>query len=217
MKNTVIYITCFIFITYWSITLFFTFPENPINVKNLKVRQCFDNFFYQQWSFFAPPATFNDRLYFSYIYHDPITNNKKVRTFEALATITKEKREKAPFNKTQDVLDYIISGSVHDTQNNVKEIYDMINAQDKRTGATTPSDEKSKKVIEVIEKTESFSNLLNYAKIIAKNNRIPENNTECKITITNLAIPKFVNKNSLDKKEEQTIFSSHLHPLKLTK
>ncbi|CAA7392449.1 hypothetical protein [Chryseobacterium fistulae] len=217
MKNIVIYITFFIFITYWSITLFFTFPENPINVKNLKVRQCFDNFFYQQWSFFAPPATFNERLYFSYIYYDPITHNKKVRTFEALATITKEKRENAPFNKTQDVLDYIISGSVHDMQNNLKEIFDMINAQDKRTGKTTPSDEKSKKVIEVIEKTESFSNLFNYAKIIAKNNNIPENNAECKITLTNLAIPKFVNKNSLDKKEEQTIFSSHFHPLKLTK
>ncbi|CAA7386119.1 DUF5819 family protein [Chryseobacterium fistulae] len=217
MKNIAVFITFCLFIAYWSLTLFFTFPENPMNVRDLKYRQYFEAHFYQNWSFFAPPATFNERLYFSYIYNDPITNTKKVRTFETLVPITQEKKKKAPFNRKQDVLDYVICGSVHEVQNKIKEVYDIIKVEEKRNQKSSSIEEKNKKVIEEIEKTESFHNLQNYAKIVAEKNGIPKNDTQYKITITNIDIPKYVNKSSQTKREEKTVISSNLHPLKTTK
>lgn len=217
MKNIVTYIIFCFFVIYWSTTFFFTFPENPLNVKSIQLRRVFDSYFYQQWSFFAPPATFNERLYFSYFYHDPATKTQKIRTFEILDPITKEKRKHTPFNKPQDVLDYVISGSVTDIQNNLKEAYDMIKVEDKENKKVSNQEEKTKKVLGIIEKTESFYNLLNYAKVVAKNNNVPTNDTKYKIIITNVAIPKFLYKNTLNKKEENVILSSNFYSLKTAK
>lgn len=215
MKNSLIIITFLAFIIYWLITLFFNFPDNPINIDNLKSRQNFDTHLFQRWGFFAPPPTSNHRLYLSYFYNDD-DNPKiiKTRTFEVLQLITAEKRKRAPFNRKQDVLDYIISGSVHNIQTNIKQVSDVIRIQEKKNKKALTQQQKSKQIIETIEKTESFKNLSNYAKIVAKKNKIPFNNTLFKITITHIEIPKFVNKNSSNKREEQIILSSNTHTLK---
>lgn len=215
MKNILTLVTLLAFIMYWIVTLFFTFPNNPLSAKNFELKLFFDTHLSQRWDFFAPPPTSNDRLYFSYFYNDPITKLKKVRTFEVLEPIITEKRKKAPFNKKEDVMDYIVSGSVSEIQNSIKELYDTLEAQAKKNKFSYTVEDKNKRVIEMIERIESFTILSNYALLVAQNNQIPLQKTAFKITITNIAIPKFINKNASQKREEKIILSSNIHFLKL--
>ena len=69
------------FSAYWGATFFFTMPDNYLKIKALAYDKVFQSIFYQQWSFFAPPPTYNDFLYFEFA----DTLSGEVQTFEVLS------------------------------------------------------------------------------------------------------------------------------------
>lgn len=66
MKKISLYLAVFVFTFYWFITLTFVSPKNYITIKLYEEEQFFNTFFFQKWSFFAPPPKHNDRLYFEF-------------------------------------------------------------------------------------------------------------------------------------------------------
>ncbi len=193
--------TLVIFIFYWSSTILYNSPNNYVKIQFSGYLDFFGKFFEQRWNFFAPPPTHNNRLYYSFIHKE---NPKKVLAFEVFTALLERKRAKHPFNTTEDVLDYILSGSV----SNINEI--LVNGVkiSKAKNPEEPDEFHQKKTrenfLENAKNTPEYQTLRNYAKVIAKKNNVTIENYKVKITITLKEIPKFVNrhedqKNSVEK------------------
>ena len=81
LNKVLVLIAIAIFINYWCLTVLFSFPKSSIVVaENYKAYKKFQRLFYQKWIFFAPPPTYNLRLYYVYrnddkIYHIEIFEN----------------------------------------------------------------------------------------------------------------------------------------------
>lgn len=91
-----------------AVNIFFVLPDNDLNVRAYKLNQYFDMVFFQRWAFFAPPPKFNERLYLNFF----SINNRLIKRFEVLEEIAKSKQAAAPFNKPEEIIDYLVSNSV---------------------------------------------------------------------------------------------------------
>ncbi len=100
--------TIFFFLLYWIATILYVAPDNPIRNLFSKELKQFEIYCYQKWTFFAPPPTYNTKLYYTFC--SRITSERK--TFSALDIILSEKRAHTPFNTGEELLDYVLSGSV---------------------------------------------------------------------------------------------------------
>lgn len=96
------------FLSYWSATIFFTMPENYLQIKALPYGKVFHTIFYQQWSFFAPPPQHNERLYYEFVN----TEKQDTLLLEVLEPMQKKMREKFLSNDEESFIDYILSGSI---------------------------------------------------------------------------------------------------------
>ncbi len=108
MKRIIQTIVLLVFVSYWCVTLLYSSPESYIKIKAEPVLSKFEIFFYQKWTFFAPPADFNFRLYFEYLDKD----SSQLATYEVLKPIALQKQAKAPFNTNEQYVDYIVNSSV---------------------------------------------------------------------------------------------------------
>jgi NDP-sugar pyrophosphorylase family protein len=97
-----------VFTAYWMITLLYCSPENYVKIKSAGMLAKFESVFYQRWSFFAPPADFNFRLYFEYNDKDSM----RLSVYEILKPLARQKQLAAPFNAKEQFIDYIINSSV---------------------------------------------------------------------------------------------------------
>lgn len=97
-----------VFLFYWGITILYCGPDNYLKIQVDPILTSYEKVFYQKWSFFAPPADFNFRLYFEYLNKDSL----QVNIYEILKPIAVEKQRKAPFNSQEQFMDYIVNGSV---------------------------------------------------------------------------------------------------------
>ncbi len=96
------------FSAYWIITFLYCSPENYVRIKSDGILSKFESVFYQRWTFFAPPADFNFRLYFEYNDKDSL----RLNVYEILKPIARQKQSAAPFNSNEQFIDYIINSSV---------------------------------------------------------------------------------------------------------
>lgn len=204
-----IYISLFLlFCCYWLITIFFVAPSNPLNISADNGREIFNTHFFQRWSFFAPPPTYNQRVYI--VFKDKTTKSKDV--FEVIAPIVAAKHDKAPFNEYYQKIDYILASSLINIEGNVKLLHDVFGSKSMQSLFNGKDTSAKERIVYDIEKTSDFKTLMKYARKIAEENGINKEDVSCQIIITKVYIPQFVDR-KLQKGKEEISFSSH--PLNL--
>lgn len=198
MKNFILITSLFVFVLYWLITIFFQLPDNPLKVEFIKENMLFETFFYQKWSFFAPPPKHDDRLYYYF------RKGENIVSFEIIALLNKVKTEKAPFNSRENILDYILSNQMHAIEASLTDFYSKYNIKD------TENIEKFwLKFYEENKTSYNIRTLLNYARIVAQENNLKFNEYEVKIVITHIDIPKFKDRHIKNiEREEKTAFET---------
>jgi hypothetical protein len=181
-------------------------PQNPLNLNLQKGKDFFQANFYQRWAFFAPPPTYNQRLYF--IFKNNNTTN--IEVFEVLKPILIKKQNTAPFNFYYQTVDYILASSLINIDGNVRTLQQIFNYEKTKLSPNLqPQDSLlSQNIVSTVEKTTDFLTLCNYAKKIAINNGIEFKNSYYQIQISKINMPQFIDRNSRKGKEEIT-FSSH--------
>ncbi len=206
MKNVIYKIILILFCIYWTFTLFFIMPKNPLNLSVQKERDFFQANFFQRWSFFAPPPNYNQRVYF--VYKNKLTSKKDI--FEVIKPILDKKHSTAPFNFYYQTLDYILASSLINIEGNVRLLQDVLTHENfKATNNLKLSDSiVTQKIVSDIEKTTDFKTLAKYAKKIALENKIYILNCTYKIKISKKYIPQFIDRN-IDTGKEEISFSSH--------
>jgi hypothetical protein len=162
MKKIRIIIGVLIFIFYWIMTIIFTSPDNYIRIQLIQENEIFESLFFQKWVFFAPPPKHDDRIFFSF------TNSttQETLTFEAFEKISKLKSKNAPFNASEDIMDYIIGNSlsmVHNLQYDIQKRLEY----DPQIGVDSSGADISKNVNKaMIQSSSGFQTLVNYGKVI---------------------------------------------------
>lgn len=200
-----IYILPFaLFCCYWLATIFFVAPPNPLNISADHGREIFNTHFFQRWSFFAPPPTYNQRVYI--VFKSKSTKRKDV--FEIIAPIVNAKHHKAPFNEYYQKMDYILASSLINIEGNVKLLHDVFANKSMQLHLKGKDTSVKDRIVSDIEKTSDFRTLVKYAEKIAEENRINRTDVRCQIIITKVYIPQFVDRR-LQKGKEEISFSSH--------
>jgi hypothetical protein len=213
MRKSYFYIIIFIFSFYWVCTLIAVSPKNFIKINLYEQEQVFNALFYQKWGFFAPPPNYNDRLYFQF---ESKKDTTKLFLFEVMEDLQKRKSKKAPFNSSEDILDYILSSSLNNVTNGLITINNSIDYE-KEISDTILSDiyVNEKMMIEgkkYVQALPSFKTLKNYALFIAKKNNIDNiNDYYLTVQIIQLEMPKFADRleiQNFEKYESKLVFKS---------
>lgn len=186
MKLLISYAILISVLAYWLCTICFNLPDNYINLSLIKQSKNFNIFFSQNWSFFAPPPKANDKAYIIFFSKKDSTSV----SFEILESLNRAKQKKIPFNWNEDILDYIISNSIINISNQLVNISDT---KDYLTESKNPNADRitQKKINEQIQASYSFITLINYGKLIAKENSINVYNNYIQIKLSRLNIRKF--------------------------
>jgi hypothetical protein len=176
-----------IFSIYWATTIFFVLPDNYLKIKMLRAEKLFSTFFYQRWSFFAPPPTSNDRLYFEFLNQD----TQKVIVVEVLKDIQATRQKQYIFNDDLSVLDYILSNTINNIVDLHREgfnVYKSKYCKDDKDDSCYDSyvkQEDSKSY-----KRNEMNTLKNYAMIILERKGF-KNVDKFRVIATQIQIPKF--------------------------
>lgn len=193
------------FLLYGLITIIFVSPNNYLNITLSKYASVFDDVFYQRWGFFAPPPKSNDRLYFTY--ENKLDKSKKI-TYEILEPLLIKKSNEAPFNSAEEINDYLLSNSIYyinDVIINIREKYKYELKNEKHNEQQLQSI-----ITKTIKKTKPYQTLLNYSKIVALRNNIDLKKHSIIIKISNVALPKFIDREKKLKCNEILIFDSSI-------
>ena len=206
LKKIIIF---FVFCFYWGVTIFFTIPENYLQIKSIEMEKIFSSFFYQKWSFFAPPPKFNDRLYYQFV------NKKDTLLMEVIEPIHNERRKQYLVNNDISIVDYILSNSLNNISDVIREKfgnYKFLNCKDKSEGGCF------KLFLENFDKDfysmNEINTLKNYGLSLVKRKKL-DKFEKMKIIYTSIKIPKFSKRNLKSNKEkEQFIFDTKYFDLK---
>jgi hypothetical protein len=154
-----------LFASYWTATLLYVSPNNPIRAGVSESMDIFGQYFPQRWGFFAPPPKADMRIYFAY--HDHITGEETTR-LEILAPIVEVKHRTAPFNADAEVMDYLLASPA-------LAIVEAVNANASVLETTHPDEKDSfymyeaqRLVNELGNHIPSYLTLRNYAAIVAE-------------------------------------------------
>lgn len=206
MKNLIYKIIFSIFSLYWVMTLFFVAPDNYIKITFTEYESYFNLFFQQNWQFFAPPPNSNDRLMYTFINKKDSTDTK---TFEVFEPLNIAKKENAPFNSAQNILDYVLSGNSSQVTSiiidyNEAVLYqqrDSLGLNDNKSFILFTENQLTERK-KIVQNSLPFKTLLNYGKLTALNNGI-ENLEDyyVKLELMDIPIRKFSNRN----KEQKSI------------
>ncbi len=197
-KKIIIGFASLIFITYWSVTIFFQLPDNPVKVDFMRANRMFEALLYQKWSFFAPPPKHDERLYYIFKKGD------RELSFEVVALLNKAKTNNAPFNGHENALDYVISNQLHAIGAALGDFYGDKNKKD-----TENIELVWKEFYEKNKDGANIKTLLNYAKVVAKSNNLEYSEYEICLILTNIDIPKFKDRNdTMLKREEKITFKT---------
>lgn len=210
MKRIIFNSILLVFVFYWLTTFLYVSPSNYVKISLLEEMQTFNTFFFQKWGFFAPPPKFNDRLYYTF---ESKKDSTISYTFEVMEPLQKRKSSKAPFNSSENILDYILSSSVHSLSDGLLTVNKSIDYQTEISDTINNKVQlKRKKGKEYVQTTSSYKTLVGYAKYVAKKNNIIDlQNFSLVIEVVQLNIPKFADRNNLEAsslKEEGLIFKS---------
>jgi hypothetical protein len=173
----------------------------------------FENFFFQRWSFFAPPPESNNRLY--YLFTNKATG--KQTAYEALAPIFEKKREKAPFNSKEEALDYILSGNITNIVDASRDLIDVSKLTFPDSSIMFHLKKAHKEINDLGLAFPAIQTLFNYGVIIAKKQNVDLDNSSVKIIITQIEMPKFIDRHKLIegnyKGKEEKLFETTDLPL----
>ena len=197
------------FIFYWCVTILFTIPDNYINLSLPKHKEYFDFYLFQKSAFFAPPPTFNDKLY--YVFKSSKTDS--ITIYEALYPIIKKKRRKAPFNTNEDLLDYVLSNSVNNIYSEMNDFRDNCNYI-KQRDKTKDTMDCVLESIEYVEQSYTFLTLKNYSNEIMKTNNVKSDFDSVRLIISQVPIPKFQDRYNAQSVKESYGFISKFHKIK---
>ncbi|MDC0380312.1 hypothetical protein OAM52_01405 [Flavobacteriaceae bacterium] len=206
MKKVISYIIVGIFILYWTLTIIFVSPKNYITISLYEQEQLFNTFFFQKWGFFAPPPKHNDRLYFKF---ESKQDSTKFFLYEVIEPLQKRKSKKAPFNSSEDILDYILSSTILSITDGLIAVNESIDYKKSMNDSLNSNIDLSKKINEgkkYIQTLPSFQTLKNYGLLIAKKNNVKNiSDYNMTIEIIQVEMPKFADRNKLfDRKNHQS-------------
>lgn len=220
-KNTSVLTNAFIlvvFTAYWAVTVLCVSPSNYIKIKSDGIVSVFNTFFYQKWSFFAPPPMGSHRLY--YTFYDQDTS--VVGTYEVLKNIADNKYESLPFNSREEAVDYMVNGSISN-------ILDALIEFRKEVEINYPDTSKSEAQIiamgnvnKVNTKIASYGTLLNFGEVVGRQNlEDHEMSKVCLVqfNVMEIKLPKFTERALLledsIQRREAFAFRSAIFPIKL--
>lgn len=199
---------------YFMITFSATMPTTYLKIDQQDFYSKFDKVLYQRWNFFAPPPKSNYRLYFEYRSKQDSSVQVKLEVLEGLL---KAKKEKAPFNSFEEIMDYQLYGCI-----NI--ITTLISDITKRQRYLYPDSSDQYIIDQSIEtynveysRGPEFKSLTKYAKLCAVNEGFYSNmiDPQLKITITVQDLPSFsethssqAKKEELQPKQERFVFKS---------
>jgi hypothetical protein len=213
MKKATIYLGLTAFSIYWFATFFFTFPENYLQIKAMSYEKLFSTFFYQKWSFFAPPPQTNDRLYYEFV------NQKDTISIEVLKPLNDKRKKEYIFNADSSVIDYVLSGCINGITDNLREDYNIYKFENCKSESELECHAEfiKKNTLKIQNLTETKT-LLNYGLIVANKKINLEKYYKVKFILTSVAIPKFSSR--LDKNQtlsESQMYQSSYYNYKLKK
>ncbi|CAM1341567.1 hypothetical protein [Tenacibaculum amylolyticum] len=194
---------------YWGTTVFFTMPENYLQIKANRLQKVFSTMFYQKWSFFAPPPKHNDRFYYEF------SNSKDTLLLEVIKPIHKLRKEQYLANNDISIVDYILSNSINNISDIIREKYGnykFINCEN--TDEEECFGDFLEKFDEEFYQTNELKTLRNYGLSIFKGQELG-NYDKMKMSYTVIDIPKFAQRYSDSIPEnEKLIFETKYFDLK---
>ena len=200
MRKIRYYIVIFVFLFYWLSTFIFVSPNNFIKILLHEEEQLFTTFFFQKWGFFAPPPNYNDRLYYTFELKKDSTFS---HTFEVMEPLQKRKSSNAPFNSSEDILDYILSTTVHSITDGLIAVNQSIDYEyeiKKTTDSITFDIDtlKFNRGKNYVQSTPNFQTLKRYAILVAKRHDIENlNDYYLTIDIIQSPMPKFADREKI--------------------
>jgi len=162
MKAWISLFICFILTVYFGITFVYNLPDNFVKLKHKNDIAYAEDFFHQEWNFFAPPPKSNLKVIFSYKYKN---EEHPFLELDPLTDIVKKKQKYAPFNTRYEILDYQISSCVNSITKNTTIIYNF----NKFKSPTQRDSILIQKTYEQVDKELSsspmYKTLINYSKV----------------------------------------------------
>lgn len=168
-------------------TLLYVSPSNPLRIHFDAELTVFEKLGYQKWTFFAPPPTGNNRLYFAF---SPQSGDGE--TVEVLEGIYARKRQDNPYNIKAQVVDYAVSGHARQISDRIREIYRYRKVHELFDGDPAFLDDLA--VRSLRPETEYGDNvrvLLRYASMVAAQRGIELDGLKCQMAFTHVPMRPF--------------------------
>ncbi|MEW7277772.1 hypothetical protein ABW636_04175 [Aquimarina sp. 2201CG1-2-11] len=205
MKYVLYIPTILVFIVYWGFTGVFVAPDNYINISLLEESKVFNTFLFQKWGFFAPPPKSNDRLYYNFTSKNDCI---KAYTFEVMEPLVKQKSRKAPFNSSEDLLDYVLSNTINSICDGLFLVNESIKDIEEVEKISLTENQKIEKGKVYVQSTNEYKTLQNYAFYVATKNGLDPDNFYVDIQMSKVDLPKFIDRQKLSMTDSLTINES---------
>lgn len=101
-NKTIVAVTAFVL--FWIATLVYVLPIKFIRQKTPNIAWQYDQLFGQKWNFFTQPSLANNQLFFVL---KNTTTNRIIDSVDILKILWDSKKNNAPFNTKEDILDHI--------------------------------------------------------------------------------------------------------------
>jgi hypothetical protein len=196
-----------LFTLYWLSTILYNTPTNFIRIRSDNYIKYFSTAFSQNWAFFAPPPSFNTKIYFSYKHNSD--SIRPVITVEVLQSIYSRKQAANPFNEEEEIMDYILSGCAIQINDFFLKQYDLSKYSFPDSSLDFHVVEARKMLLRIGTKDPYYETLIRYSRLIADKKNIPFNDFRTMFTITKIPIPKFEDRFKKNAIEEQILFESN--------
>lgn len=203
-----------LFLIYWVNTLFFTLPDNYLTIKMSRYEKLFSTFFYQKWSFFAPPPKTNERLYYEFIN----SNSKDTISIEVLKPLNERRKKEYLLNYDASVVDYILSNSFNGLTDYLREEFNYYKTDNCISLNEKDCHKKFTENIKVkIGKLNEMKTLRNYGLLVSKKNINHNLYDKFRVILTSIDIKK-INQNKKTLIDNETkIFETNFYNLNYVK
>jgi hypothetical protein len=175
------------FITYWLATIAYVAPNNYIKAQFAGVFRAVDPVLFQRWEFFAPPPTFNSTVYA--IAH--LQNPEETITWDLTSEVRRLKGRHAPFNATEDAIDYVLSSAAIDIAEQMRQHV----GHEKKTHPEAKQEVWVNEALTKMRESEPYSRSImairNYAAATVAKSVPTDRPGTMRLVITSVDIPKF--------------------------
>lgn len=199
-----------IFCAYWLITVVFTFPESSVVIgENYHMYNKFNSYFYQQWSFFAPPPKSNRKLTYSYFYME---NNVLKRTeVEVFDNIFEDITRHYPFNDVYINFEWMFYAKTDQIQDVIRRYVSVKKIENFK-------EEADRKAIKsIVYQSKAFAFILDHAVKLQRKLDVPDN-ARVQIMISDVPINKYKDRyKSSASNPKEYFFVSDLYNIKQAK